>query len=80
MPLFQVFTDIKVIPTFDMGCQQNSYAYDYFKNTDRRALDEENYIPYHEQYTMLLDFLLALKVSQVIRCLVCRTAKLQPFF
>ena len=61
---FQVFTDIKVIPTFDLDYQRNSYAYDYFKNTNKRALEEENHIPLHDQYTKLLDFLLVLKVSK----------------
>ena len=59
-----MFTDIKVIPTFDLDYRRNSYAYDYFKNANRRALEEENHIPYHDQYTELLDFLLALKVSK----------------
>ena len=63
---FQVFTDIKVIPTFDLDYRRNSYAYDYFKNTNTRALEEENHILHHEQYKLLLDFLLALKVSKKI--------------
>ena len=67
---FQVFTDIKVIPTFDLDYQRNSYAYDYFKNTNRRTLEEENHIRLHEQYTLLSDFLLALKVSKEIRYLI----------
>ena len=75
-----MFTDIKVIPTFDLDYQRNSYAYDYFKNTNRRALEEENHIRRHDQYTLLLDFLLALKVSKEIRYLVCGQAKPQQVF
>ena len=75
-----MFTDIKVIPTFDLDYLRNSYAYDYFKNSNRRALEEENHIRHHDQYTLLLDFLLALKVGKGIRCLVCSKGKLQQVF
>ena len=75
-----MFTDIKVIPTFDLDYQRNSYAYDYFKNTNRRALEEENDIRRHDHYTLLLDFLLALKVSKEIRYLVCGQGKPEQVF
>ena len=68
--VFQVFTDIKVIPTFDLDRERNSYAYDYFKNCNRQALVEENYIPHSDHFNKLLDFLLVLKVSKEIRYLL----------
>lgn len=58
----EVYTDVKVIPNYEInGVYLNSYALDFYKNENVKALVKENQIKSNEYFTLLKNFMLALK-------------------
>jgi hypothetical protein len=60
--LSQVFTDVKVIPVVDLETIYNGYAWDFYNHGVAAAIKNDNGLKLGEDFTLLLDFLLMLKV------------------
>jgi hypothetical protein len=60
--LSQVFTDVKVVPVVDLETTYNGYAWDFYNHGTAAAIKNDNGLKHGEDYSLLLDFLLMLKV------------------
>jgi hypothetical protein len=60
-----VYTDVKVVPTIEVGVDLNAYAYDFFNHGNYKALIQENGLMEGDAYNLLKDFVLVLKSISV---------------
>ncbi|XP_028405481.1 probable ATP-dependent RNA helicase DDX60 isoform X2 [Dendronephthya gigantea] len=62
---YQVYTDVKVIPTLEDNVDLNAYAYDFFNHGNQKALVNENGLMQGDAYNLVKDFMLVLKSISV---------------
>ena len=60
-----MYTDVKVVPTIEVGVDLNAYAYDFFNHGNYKALIQENGLMEGDAYNLLKDFVLVLKSISV---------------
>ncbi|XP_069688131.1 probable ATP-dependent RNA helicase DDX60 [Periplaneta americana] len=58
----QVFTDVKVVPLVEMDTTYNGYAWDFYNHGNQKAMRNDNKLRQGDDFSLLLDFLLVLKV------------------
>jgi len=63
--LSQVFTDIKVAPIVELDKTYNGYAWDFYNHGIVAAIKKDNRLKQGEDFTLLKDFLLMLRVIRV---------------
>lgn len=61
----QVFTDIKVAPIVELDKTYNGYAWDFYNHGIVAAIKKDNRLKQGEDFALLYDFLLMLKVLKV---------------
>ena len=63
--LSQVFTDIKVAPIVELDKTYNGYAWDFYNHGIVAAIKKDNRLKQGEDFALLNDFLLMLRVIRV---------------
>ena len=62
---YQVYTDVKVVPTLEVDVDLNAYAYDFFNHGNCTALTQENGLMEGDAFHLVKDFMLVLKSISV---------------